>query len=103
VIATLALERVAEPRHDRLPPVQIRCGVTYQWQPPGDHWRLMQSGKPVAEIIPDGRYPAMHQLKLPGEPISDMVQRPQILQIVARCLSPDLLDQLLMRDHEAEM
>ena len=48
-------------------------GVTYQWQPTGSHWRLMRSGKPVAEIIPYGRYPAMHRLKLPGEPFSDMV------------------------------
>jgi hypothetical protein len=48
-------------------------GVTCQWQPTGDHCRLIQSGKPVADIIPDGRYAAMHRLKLPGEPISDMV------------------------------
>jgi hypothetical protein len=30
-------------------------------------------------------------------------QRPQIVNIFSRCLSPDLLDQLLVRYHKAEM
>lgn len=48
-------------------------GVTYQWRLAAGRWELTHARTCVAEVIPDGRYPAMYRLKFHDEPISDMV------------------------------
>ena len=54
-------------------PVRYRDHVTLQWHRAGDHWRLMCSGKPVADVVPDERYPCMYRVRLPAQPLTDLV------------------------------
>jgi hypothetical protein len=49
-------------------------GLTFQWFRTGKIWRL-KSGRTVADVVPDEHYGdrGMCRVKLPGEPLSDMV------------------------------
>jgi hypothetical protein len=48
-------------------PVPYRDHVTLQWHRAGDNWRLTCSGKPVADVVPDERYPGMYRAQGTGE------------------------------------
>jgi hypothetical protein len=45
----------------------------YEWQQSGEDWKLMRSGDVVAEVVPDLEHLAMFRIKVPGLPLSDMV------------------------------
>jgi hypothetical protein len=48
-------------------------GTIYRWLPTADGLQLKRSGRVVAEVVPDERYPSMFRVKLLGKPVSDMV------------------------------
>jgi hypothetical protein len=48
-------------------------GAIYRWQPTADGLTLKRSGRVVAEVVPDERYPSMFRVKLHGRSISDMI------------------------------
>jgi hypothetical protein len=45
----------------------------YGWRQTGGVWRLFRSGRVVAEVVPDLKFPTMFRIKVPGMPLSDML------------------------------
>ena len=44
----------------------------FQWKQIGAEWRLFHARRIVGRVVPDGKYPGMWRVKLPGG-LSDMV------------------------------
>jgi hypothetical protein len=44
-----------------------------EWK--GNSLHLYGKGKPVVTIVPDGKYPSMWRVRLPGGELSDMANR----------------------------